>query len=201
MIHNIIFDVAQVLVAYNIRDFALGQGGDPGRMSQAVEIVARYPNWSKVDMGVVSEEEMIYTIIQENPNYAQELEVFLGQWYNAFIPMEGMEKLLVQLQAAGYALYYLSNFPQQAFDYIYKKFSIFQIVAQGVVSYQVQMVKPDPAIYYALLNKFDLRAEESIFIDDREENTAAAETLGFFAHTFTTVLRFEEYLSHLGLVF
>lgn len=201
MIQNIIFDVAQVLVAYQMRNFALGQGGSAERMLQAVQVVERYPDWSKVDMGVVSEEEMFNTLIRENPDCAQELGLFIERWYDAFVPMAGMEDLLIRLKAAGYSLYYLSNFPCKAFDYIYNKFSVFRMVTQGIVSYEVGVIKPDPAIYQALLKKFNLQVEESVFTDDREENTVVAETLGFSAHTFTTALRLEEYLRQLGLTF
>ena len=39
--------------------------------------------------------------------------------------------------------------------------------------------KPDPRIYQALLDKYQLQAEECVFIDDRLENVQAAFALGF----------------------
>ena len=49
----------------------------------------------------------------------------------------------------------------------------------GVASCEVQVNKPDPRIYKALLKKYQLKASECIFIDDRLENVQAAFALGF----------------------
>ena len=57
----------------------------------------------------------------------------------------------------------------------------------GVFSCHVKLIKPDLAIYLCLLKKYGLRAEECLFIDDREENVAVARELGM------QVVRFEGY--------
>lgn len=49
----------------------------------------------------------------------------------------------------------------------------------GVASCEVHINKPDPKIYKALLDKYSLKAEECVFIDDRLENVQAAFALGF----------------------
>ena len=49
----------------------------------------------------------------------------------------------------------------------------------GVASCEVKVNKPDPRIYQTLLDKYHLRADESIFIDDRAENLLPASALGF----------------------
>lgn len=49
----------------------------------------------------------------------------------------------------------------------------------GVASCEVKVNKPDPRIYQALLDKYRLRADECIFIDDRAENLLPASALGF----------------------
>ncbi|MBQ8038835.1 MAG: HAD-IA family hydrolase, partial [Lachnospiraceae bacterium] len=59
-----------------------------------------------------------------------------------------------------------------------------------VVSYEIHKIKPDPAIYEYLLEKYDLKPEESVFFDDRLENTEAAEKLGIKSYTITS----KEYL-------
>ena len=49
----------------------------------------------------------------------------------------------------------------------------------GVASCEVHLNKPDPRIYQALLDKYQLKAAESVFIDDRLDNVQAAFRLGF----------------------
>ena len=52
------------------------------------------------------------------------------------------------------------------------------LVDGGVISYEVQIVKPEPGIYKALLQKYNLKADECVFLDDRADNIEAAELLG-----------------------
>jgi putative hydrolase of the HAD superfamily len=58
-----------------------------------------------------------------------------------------------------------------------------------VWSYQLHMIKPDPAIYRYLLKELGTRPEETLFIDDRLVNVEAAQSLGIKALEFTTVER------------
>ena len=49
----------------------------------------------------------------------------------------------------------------------------------------MKLLKPDPAIYYLALDRFRLRPEEALFIDDRQINVDGAEAVGMQAHLFT----------------
>lgn len=56
-----------------------------------------------------------------------------------------------------------------------------------VWSYQLRVAKPDPAIYWHVLGKLGTQPEETLFIDDRQENVDAAVALGMKGIVFTTV--------------
>jgi putative hydrolase of the HAD superfamily len=56
-----------------------------------------------------------------------------------------------------------------------------------VWSYQLRVAKPDPAIYWYVLEKLGTQPEETLFIDDRQENVDAAVALGMKGIVFTTV--------------
>ena len=53
-----------------------------------------------------------------------------------------------------------------------------------VVSGQVKLLKPDPAIYFLALDRFGLKPAEALFIDDREINVEGALAVGMKAHLF-----------------
>lgn len=82
-----------------------------------------------------------------------------------------------------------SNYPvwveQLAEDHLQGRFE--QIVA----SCHLGVRKPDPAFYERLLGRLGLEAGQVLFVDDREENVAGAETAGLRSHRFVdaTVLR------------
>jgi putative hydrolase of the HAD superfamily len=74
-----------------------------------------------------------------------------------------------------------------------------------VWSYQLRIAKPDPAFYRYALDKLQLRPEEALFLDDRQENIDAAQALGIHAFLFTNApalgeaLRADEFTSNIPL--
>ena len=54
-----------------------------------------------------------------------------------------------------------------------------------VISAEVGLAKPDPAIYQLALGRMGVQAERSIFIDDFESNIAAASEMGMRAVLFS----------------
>ena len=91
--------------------------------------------------------------------------------------MDGLE-LVRRLKSHGYCVYYLSNIPQDVLELLNERGVLAQFDG-GVASCEVQVNKPDPQIYKALLKKYQLKASECVFIDDRLENVQAAFALGF----------------------
>ena len=89
-----------------------------------------------------------------------------------------MLELVRRLKNHGYSVYYLSNLPQDILERFTAQ-GLFEHFDGGVASCEVHINKPDPRIYQALLDKYQLQAEECVFIDDRLENVQAAFALGF----------------------
>lgn len=54
----------------------------------------------------------------------------------------------------------------------------------AVVSGEEGVIKPDPAIYRILLDRFALDPERAFYVDDRIENVRAAEEVGMRASVF-----------------
>jgi putative hydrolase of the HAD superfamily len=81
---------------------------------------------------------------------------------------------------------------EREFDWIHR----FDVL---VWSYQVHMVKPNPAIYRYTLKKLGTRPGETLFLDDRAVNIEAARAVGMKALEFSTVERLREDLIAAGL--
>ena len=62
-------------------------------------------------------------------------------------------------------------------------------------------MKPDPAIYLALCNRYGLDPKSCLFVDDNADNVAGARTAGMRAHQFTDARELEGHLKGLGLRF
>ena len=109
---------------------------------------------------------------------AFEVQGVLDDWLHILRPRHRMEELVRRLKSHGYCVYYLSNIPQDVLDLLRDR-GVLDGFDGGVASCEVHINKPDPKIYKALLDKYSLKAEECVFIDDRLENVQAAFALGF----------------------
>jgi putative hydrolase of the HAD superfamily len=66
-----------------------------------------------------------------------------------------------------------------------------------LLSCEVGMCKPDPAIFDLLLERLKLPGERVLFVDDRDDNLAAAAPLGIQGHLFTDPVRLRQRLAPL----
>jgi putative hydrolase of the HAD superfamily len=98
-------------------------------------------------------------------------------------PLDENVKLLPGLKKKGFRLYYLSNFPIDIFEEIKTGYYFFTYFDGGIISAEVKFSKPDIRIFQVLLERYSLRAEECLFIDDIEKNVNSsieAGMKGFF---------------------
>lgn len=114
-------------------------------------------------------------------------------------PILPVVAILKKLKAASYPLYGLSNWPAEKFAPLREEYSFFELFDEIVISSDLKLIKPDPAIYQVLLLKINKPAEECIFIDDSEVNTRAAEKLGLRTIVFRSASQLKADLSALGV--
>ncbi|MBO5526904.1 MAG: HAD-IA family hydrolase, partial [Erysipelotrichaceae bacterium] len=92
-------------------------------------------------------------------------------------------ELVFDLKAKGYGLYLLSNASRMQKDYWPNV--VCSICFDGVmVSAFEKLAKPDLRFYQRLLDRYDLKAEECLFVDDRKSNIEAAKSLGIDVYHF-----------------
>ena len=100
---------------------------------------------------------------------------------------KGMCEWAAGLRAAGIATGILSNMPQDVLERVEAGIHWAADFHPRVYSCRVGLVKPEAAIYRALLDDLDVPARSVLFLDDREENAQAARELGMAAECFVTL--------------
>ena len=70
------------------------------------------------------------------------------------------------------------------YDYL-KTREVFKYFDGQIISALEHMVKPDREIYDLILNRYHLKPEECLFIDDLEPNVKAAQAVGINTVHFT----------------
>jgi 2-haloacid dehalogenase len=116
-------------------------------------------------------------------------------------PVPGMHALVEELDARGVPLFAITNFSHEFFPpFRQKEAALFDRFRDIVVSGAEKLVKPDAAIYRLALDRFGLRAEDAVFIDDNAANVAGAAALGLHALHFTGEPKLRGELRALGLL-
>jgi len=189
-VKNLIFDVGKVLFDYRWYQMLLDYGLSDEEAKIAAPLIFDNKLWDEFDLANLPFQEIIDNYCKALPQYEGLMRWFFGSLELMHIPREDVWEKVHTLKQMGYRIYLLSNYSAEFFAAHTKGASFLKDLDGEVVSYQVHMMKPDPAIYEYLLNKYDLKAEESVFFDDRQENTEVAEKLGIKAYTITS----KEYL-------
>ena len=140
--------------------------------------IFRSPEWLMLDNGTIEVKDAIERIEKRSPLKRAEIVSVFNNRSDIMFPLEDNVKMLPGLKKQGFRLYYLSNFPLDTFFEIKSRYSFFKYFDGGIISAEVKYSKPDPEIYRILLEKYDLKAGECLFIDDTEINIQTAESLG-----------------------
>ena len=88
------------------------------------------------------------------------------------------------LKASGLKVYCLSNLSGLIYDGCANELGFLGMVDGYILSWREKLAKPDPKIYRLLLDRYSLRAEECIYVDDSETNVLAAADLGMTGIVF-----------------
>ena len=78
-----------------------------------------------------------------------------------------------------YRFFGLPTWSAETFPLIFEKYPFFKELEGIIVSGEEKIIKPDERIYKILLSKYDLKAQECLFIDHNKDNIIAAEKLDF----------------------
>ena len=105
--------------------------------------------------------------------------MYYGRWIEMMggqVP--GMEDLVRDLKKRGYGLYGLTNWSRETFPLVRDRYPVLGLLDGMVVSGEEMTAKPGPALYRILLERYGLRADECLFIDDNPVNIAGGEAVG-----------------------
>ena len=92
-------------------------------------------------------------------------------------------ELIAELKASGYRLFVLSNMSKEYIEFL-RKMDVFKYFDGEIISCETALIKPEKEIYSLLLERYNLEPEQTMFIDDRKENTDAAAELGIVPFHF-----------------
>ncbi|MDR1974074.1 MAG: HAD family phosphatase [Bacteroidales bacterium] len=186
MIKNIIFDFGNVLIDWNPRYLFSKLFDTKDKLDNFMNNEWSSEEWNDpLDRGGTLEDTK-NVMLAKYPHLEREINAYYTRYYETIgSPFYQTVELLYDLQKAGYATYGLTNWSNETFSVVRKDLHFFDTFDGIVVSGIERTTKPDSNIYKILLNRYNLVPEESIFIDDREQNLIPARALGIKTLLFT----------------
>lgn len=195
----VLFDLGKVLLDWSPRYYyERFFAGDERALARFLdEVVA--PAWIlEMDRGL----PMAEAIAARQRLYPEHAEL-IARWREGWPEMlrseiAGTVEVLDELASRGRRLYALTNFSHETWPVARARFEFLGRFEDVVVSGEVGMVKPDPRIYRLAIERCQLDAARTVFVDDLAVNVEAGRAEGLQAVHFTTPERLRDELVKLG---
>ena len=192
MYKNIVFDLGNVLVKLDehetIKRFEQLGLKEAGHISENPEMLKLFQD---MGIGLLSNREFFDSFRRIANSEATDNQITdAANAMLRYIPDEKKQKLL-DLRKAGYRVYLLSN--TNDIHWRYCADVLFPMQDYGINDYfdgmflsqEVHVEKPDDRIFQIVIKETGILPNETLFVDDLEENCLAAKRNGF--HTFQNI--------------
>ncbi|HKM03555.1 MAG TPA: HAD family phosphatase [Lachnospiraceae bacterium] len=199
MIKTIIFDIGNVLVEFDWQGYLKKFNFSEQVNEKIAEATVRNDAWDELDRGVLTFDEMIKVFISNDPTIEEEIQLFFENVNDMLKQYSYTIPWIKKLKENGYQVLVLSNFPENAHKQCEKALNFLEYIDGGILSYQEKLIKPDPAIYQLLIDKYQLNPMECVFLDDRACNLEAAKEFGIATILFFNQKQAMDELVKLGV--
>ena len=193
-VKNIIFDLGGVLIDWNPEYVYLEAfKGNRKKMENFFDEVCTF-DWNENQDAGYPLADATEDRIALFPEQADLIKMYYGRWEEMLRgPISGTVSILKKLiNNSGYRVFALTNWSAETFPIALKRFDFLHWFEGIVVSGTEKTRKPFPEIYETTLERYGLKASESIFIDDNERNIIAANLFGIQTIKFLNPHQLEE---------
>ena len=197
MIKNIVFDIGNVLAGFAWQEFYRSFGFADEVYEKLADATVRSSFWNEMDRGKLTDNQLLESFIQNDPSIEKEIRQVFANITDMIERFDYAIPWLKDLKSRGYSVYYISNFAHKAHVECEKALDFLQEMDGGILSYQDKLIKPDPEIYRLFCERYGLKAEECVFIDDTQKNVCAAQKEGMEGIVFHTLEQAKDELNRL----
>ncbi len=183
MIKNIVFDLGNVILK-GTPSIVLDRFNLDKELYNDIE-KNFFSNWNNLDLGLISLEEF-FNQCKFKHRISENIKHKLIRYYE-YRPMNNdVLALIHRLKINNYKIYLLSNNNKETVNHL-RKLPFYKDIEGEVFSCDYHITKPNKDIYKILLDKYNLLANECLFIDDNQNNIDTASDLGFKVIKFNSV--------------
>jgi len=200
-IKAIIFDFGGVLLEWNPRHLYRRFFPDqPQAMEQFLSEI-NFSEWNMQQDKGRPFAEAVTILSAQFPHHIPLIHAYHEYWEESIVgPIAGTIELLKRLKQKGHRLYGLSNWSAETYPIARRKYDFFDLFDDTIISGEVKLVKPDPAIFNLALIRIGRAPSECLLIDDSALNIIAAQKMGFATVHFESPEQLEADLTRLNLL-
>lgn len=187
MINTIIFDLGAVLIDWHPFHLYKTIFSDEAEMKAFIDNICTN-HWNEEQDGGRTLAEGTEILVKQFPEHEENIRAYYGRWIEMLNgPIDGTVEIFRRLKDSGeYKIYALTNWSYETFPIAQEKYDFLNWFDGVVVSGTERMRKPQPEFYQILLDRYNVKPEEAVFIDDNFRNIEAGRKLGIDSIHFTS---------------
>lgn len=181
----IVFDMGNVLMTFDGPRFAGLFTTSPADATLLNDALFGSTMWSLLDSGTITHETMLRYAENHLPERLHpNLHECFARWPEHSQPLQAVNELGIRLKREGLGVYVLTNANTRVMDQLGHA-PVIPYVDGVVVSAIERLMKPDPAIFTLLCERYGLDPASCLFVDDNADNCEGARVAGMHAYHFT----------------
>lgn len=186
VVKNIIFDIGNVLLRWDPFR-VVGQFFPPPVNSiDLTKKLFKSNGWFDLNLGRITEAQLVEIYHQQLGIEIDLLVAIMKAIKESLLPIPGSFDLFEKLYQAQIPLYALTDNTKEIVDFLRVKYQFWDKFKGIVVSADIGLMKPSPDIYEYILTTYQLKAEETLFIDDYPPNIEGAKKMSIQTIQFET---------------
>ena len=202
MITTIIFDLGAVLIDWNQRHMYRTIFYDEAEMERFLAEITT-SDWNEEQDAGRALAHGTELLVQKFPEHEENIRAFYGRWDEMLgEAFHDTVEVFRKLKETGkYKIYALTNWSAETFPVAMARYDFLNWFDGIVVSGEEKMRKPTPEFYHILLDRYQVKPEEALFIDDNYRNILAAEQIDIKCIHFTSAEGLEKELTKMHIAF
>ena len=198
---SVIFDLGGVLIDWNPSYVFDKMFKNEDQKKHFFENICT-PDWNEMQGAGRPLKEATEHLVAIHPEWKEYIEAYYGRWTEMLGgPIHETVEIFRRIKDTGkYKLYALTNWSAELFPIALERYDFLHWFDGRVVSGEEKMRKPFREFYELILDRFQLNAEETVFIDDNVRNIKAAEELCIRSILYSSPQQLKDELLEMGII-
>jgi putative hydrolase of the HAD superfamily len=202
---NVVFDFGAVLFHWSPADLVRRQWPElAGNAVDAARLAERFfggfgGDWAEFDRGRLDRDGIVASIVARTGWSREPVAAVVDAVPEALVVDPATLGLLEDLRSAGVRTHYLSNMPAGYAAVLERRYPLIARFEGGIFSSRVGLIKPERAIFEALVDTYLLTPGQTVLVDDSRANVEAARQAGWLAVQYLDGADCRRRLAALGL--